>query len=74
MPNETLERMLRSDIKTDRNSQLSLANQKWKMKSKKENHALNQNESNYLSSLLNQKLKMKPKRKMTPWYSCELNN
>lgn len=44
MENETLERMLRSDIKMNRNSQFSPANQKWKMKSKKENHTLNRNE------------------------------
>ena len=62
MENKTLERMLSSDIKMNRNRQFSLANQKWKMKYKNENHALNWNESSYWPSLLNQKLKMKPKQ------------
>ena len=36
MENETLERMLRSYIKMNRNSRFSLTNQKWKAQSKKE--------------------------------------
>ena len=35
MENKTLERMLSSDIKMNRNRQFSLANQKWQMKYKK---------------------------------------
>ena len=66
MENETLERMLRSYIKMNGNSQFSLTNQKWKTQSKKEN---SHPESKWIENW-----KWYPKRKMTPWYLCELNN
>ena len=66
MENEILERMLRSYIKMNGNSQFSLTNQKWKTQSKKEN---SHPESKWIENW-----KWYPKRKMTPWYLCELNN
>ena len=55
LENETLESMLRSDIKMNRKSQFF-------SKSEKEKHALDRNELSYRPSLLNQKLKMKTKK------------
>ena len=74
MENKTLERMLSSDIKMNRNRQFSLANQKWKMKYKKENHALNRNESVIGLLCWIKSWKWNPNKKMTPWYLSGLNN